>query len=102
MELNRNTSQTIGTTPSVISYEQTPPAIRKVIFVVNTSTGGQKISLGINSDAVSGQGIVLAPGGYYQESIDAGFLPTQYQISAVSDLAAGTIAIHERIGNNGI
>jgi len=78
------------------------PTQRKNITIVNTSSGGQKISLGINADAVNGAGIVLSPGGTYNDSADGNsrnsYFPTHYHISAISDLAGGTIAVMERIG----
>lgn len=97
-EINRNYSLTVGTTVTVVS-EQTnyPTNERKVISLINTSTGGQNITIAFSDQAIAGSGVFLAPGGYYQESHDAGFTPSQAQITAVSSGAGGTLAIQERI-----
>lgn len=78
------------------------PTQRKTITIINTSTAGQKISLGINSDAVVGAGIVLTPGGSFNDSADGNsknsYFPTCFHISAIADAAGGTLAVSERIG----
>jgi hypothetical protein len=99
-ELNRNATVTVGTSASVVS-EITLPGQRKIISIINTSTAGQVISLGFgNIEAAAGNGVQLSPGGYYIESLEAGFVPTQDRISAISDIAGGTLAIMERVVNN--
>ena len=99
IEYNRNTIQTIDVTASVISVEKDNSNFkRKSIIIINTSTGGQKISLAIAETAVSGYGIVLSPGGSWQDSQESGYSPTQREITAISDIAGGTIAIQERTG----
>lgn len=100
-ELIRNTKQTIGVTASLVSEEQYG-AQRSVIFIVNTSTAGQSITVTPSDEAKVGEGIVLGPGGYYQDSIDSGYKPTNARITAISSAAGGTIAIHERIIMGGI
>lgn len=97
-ELIRNATLVVGTDPVVISEEQYPAnAIRSVILITNVSTGGQKITIAPGDVATAGSGIVLSVGGFYQDSMDSGYMPTNKRISAVADLAAGTVAIHERI-----
>jgi len=97
-EYNRNVSQTIGTDATIISEQTSPPDTeRKLVTLVNASTGGQIITIAIGDIAVSNQGIPLNPGGYYHESHDAGFTPTQSHISAISSAAGGTLSIQERI-----
>lgn len=87
---------TIGTSVVVVSDTQT--FSRRILFsLINTSTAGQVISIAFNSDAVNGQGIVLSPGGYYAESEDIQFKPTNEQITAVSSAAGGTLAVTERV-----
>ena len=94
----RNASLAVNTTPVVVSEEQYEGcAQRKVIFITNTSAGGQVITLSPDTDAVAGVGIVIGPGGFYQDSADSGYIPNQSRISAVSNLAGGTLAIHERV-----
>jgi len=97
VERIRNASLTVGTDPSVISEEQFN-AQRSVLFIVNTSTGGQSITIAPGDVAVAGSGgIVIGPGGFYQDTIDSGYKPTNSRVTAVSSAAAGTISIHERV-----
>jgi len=97
-EINRNASLTIGTTLVEVSQALNYPTNeRKVISLINNSSGGQKITISIGDEAAGSAGIILSPGGYYHESHDAGFTPTQSRITAVSDLAAGSLSIQERI-----
>ena len=95
-ELIRNTSLTIGTDPVVISEEQYNTQ-RTVIMVINTSTGGQNITVSPEDVATAGNGILLHPGGFYQDTQDSGYKPTNKRLSAVSSAAGGTVSIHERI-----
>lgn len=102
MEQTRNAVLTIGTSPVIVSEEQNPPrAYRSVLFITNTSTAGQKITISPSNEAVSGKGIVLSAGGFYQDSMDSGYKPTNDRITAISDAAGGTISIHERIVQGG-
>lgn len=94
--INRNASLSVGTTNVVFSEERFTD-VRKLFSIINTSTGGQKISISFGSEAVSGQGVVISPGGFYSESADGANDPTQSQICVVSDLAGATIAVSERI-----
>ena len=70
---------------------------RSFISIVNTSIGTQVIYISIGQEAVIGQGVPLYQGGVYQESLDAGYKPTNKQINAISSLAGGSVAIQERI-----
>lgn len=97
-ELIRNTSINVGTSAVVVSEEQFPPnSQRSVIFLVNTSTGGQTITITPQDEAVAGKGVPVKAGGFYQDSRDSGYLPTNARITAISDLAGGTLSIHERV-----
>lgn len=99
IEFNINQSQTIDTTSVVVSLEKDNSNFkRKSITIINTSTGGQKVSLAIGSEAGVAQGIPLNVGGHWHDSEDGGYKPTQRQITAISDLAGATIAIQERTG----
>lgn len=95
-ELVRNATQTIGTDSAEISPEQYGTQ-RTVIFISNNSTGGQTISISLRDEAKAGEGIVLSPGGYYQDTIDAGYKPSNLRVCAISSAAGGIISIHERI-----
>lgn len=102
IESINNSSETIGTDPVVVSEQKDLPAERSVIYMVNRSTGGQIITISPYTEAKNGEGIVISPGGFYQESKDSGFIPTQYRISAVSDVAGAILSIHERVVQHGI
>jgi hypothetical protein len=94
----RDASVTVGTDNTILSQEVTAQ-IRQAFFITNASTGGQIVYLGIDKDAVSGQGLVLYPGGVYSEVIDAVFRPSNGILTAISNLAGAVITIHERIGD---
>jgi len=96
-EINRNSLIAVGTSAVLISdMVEYPRVERKVISIVNTSTAGQVITLAFGTMAEAGKGVQLAVGGFYQESHDAGFTPTQDLISAISSAAAGQVSIQER------
>jgi hypothetical protein len=100
MESDRITNKRVAVgVDRVVIAEELLPKQRKEIFICNTSVGGQKISLGFSQDAVVGTGVVLSPGGSFSSSADgSGFSPISSNISAISDLAGGTLAIMERVG----
>lgn len=97
-ELNINTQQTINATAVEISGERgNRNGIRRSIIIINTSTGGQTITIAIDSPAVANQGIVLSAGGLWSDNADGGYLPTQKQITAISSAAGGLLSIQERV-----
>jgi hypothetical protein len=75
-----------------------PGVQRALINIVNTSTGGQVISISIGKDATPGAGIVLYPGGSLSEAIDAAFIPSNERYSAISSASGGSVALQERLG----
>jgi len=98
MERNVNEQVTIGTDAAVVSIEKgNANGIRTSVIFINTSTGGQTITLGIDKPAVANQGITLSPGGFWTDNADTGYLPTQKQITAVSSAAGGLLSIQERV-----
>ena len=100
MEINRNEQLTIGTTASVVSVEKNNANLRRnSIILINTSTGGQVITISIDAEAVANQGIVLNPGGNWSDSRGDTYYPTQALITAISDLADGKLSIQERTGD---
>jgi hypothetical protein len=103
MELNRNEKITFTSTTSIIlSQEKNKPSYRAVIMVVNTSALGEIITISIDKPAdVDGEGIPLSPGGYWIDSEEGGYLPTQRQINAKSSAATGSISLQERVIHNG-
>ena len=92
-----NKTVSVGTSPVVIAQELLDGQ-RKSISIVNTSTGGQKISLSIGQEPVSGAGFVMSAGGSYIDSTDGIVYPPNYQFAVISDLAGGTVSVIERIG----
>jgi hypothetical protein len=94
----REDTLAVGTSSVEVSPE-TGTKQRSVLVLTNTSIGGQIISLAWGRDAVAGRGVTLLPGEHHVESIDKGFIPLNIRIAAISDVAGGTLAIHERILN---
>lgn len=98
-EIHKSEYLTIGTTPVVVSVERgNNNGIRENILILNSSTGGQKITLGFDKPAVDNEGVLLHAGGFYADSRDGtGYLPTQKLITAVSDGADGKLSVQERV-----
>jgi len=94
-ELINNFTVSVGTTSVVVSEECFQQ--RSAIIITNTSTGLHKITISLGQEATAGAGIVLNPGGVYQDNRDSGYLPSNKRIFAISDLAAGTLAVQERV-----
>lgn len=92
----RNAAMTIGTTSTIVSTNLLEKQ-RRVLVLINTSIGGQTITLSWGQEAVANQGIVLTPNGSWSESIDSVFVPNELQIYGVSSAAGGTLSIHERV-----
>ena len=97
MQINSSDrSITVDTTTVVISEEK-KNAERTNITFVNTSTGGQKITVSTSGDAVSGAGLVLYAGGSNEKQKTSNLPIIQSRITAISDLAGGTLAVHEEV-----
>ena len=96
-EQPRNVKLTIGTTSTEVSPERNRQ--QEVIFrsIVNRSLGGQTITLSFGDEAKDDYGIPLAPGGFYVESKDLGYTPTNLRINASSTLAGGILSVSERV-----
>lgn len=93
----RNDSLSVGTTAVLIS-PYLADSIRKGLIITNTSSGGQVITIAKGKPAVANQGVVLtAFGSSYVEAITEGYVPSLYDIWAISSAAGGTIAIQETI-----
>lgn len=98
MENNRNVSISVGTSNVVLCDSRNPTVNYRSFFsIINTSTGGQVISITFTDEAGAGNGVVISPGGYYSESISEGFTPTNERICAISSGAGGTVAVSERL-----
>jgi len=91
-----NASRTIGTTAVVISPNIEGGELIDFV-VINTSTGGQVISLSIGQQAVASSGITLYAGGSWVQSIGPNYDISTEAIWAVSSAASGTISIHKRV-----
>lgn len=82
---------TIGTA-SVLVAVKSP---KKVIYIRNTSTAAQVITIAFDnvSDAVANIGIVLAPGEYITDANSEGYKAWNGDIKAISSAAGGTISV---------
>jgi Zn-dependent alcohol dehydrogenase len=102
-ELNKNELKTVNDTAIVVSIEKDNENVsREGIIIINTSTSGQVITLGIDSEAISEAGIVLYQGGSWQDSAEGGYKPTQKMITAISNAVGGQLSIQERLIKRGL
>lgn len=91
-----NKAVSVGTTP-VIAVPTLERGKRSSISLINTSTGGQIITLSWGLESTPGSGIVLFAGGSWSESRDTVFTPSTEQIWAVASASGGTLAVHDRV-----
>lgn len=95
-ERTRNVKVTLPTTSTKIAeacFQE-----RTQISIINTSTGGETVSIGIGEEAVANAGIVIYAGGSYSESKgDKSDKITQDVITALGSAATATIAIVEKV-----
>lgn len=80
-----------GTSKTILTDQK-----RVLYTVINTSTGGQLITLNLGKVAVSGAGIVLSPGQSWVDSNSEGYECYQGPIQAIASGAGGTIGIMAR------
>ena len=98
MELIRNTTIAVGTDPVVVSEEQDGiNAERSVLIITNISTGGDVVTISPADEAQANKGIPLSVGGWYADSKDIGYKPTNRRITAIASGATGLLSVHERI-----
>jgi len=84
---------TVGTT----SVNILPDQKRVLHVIVNTSTGGQVITLSFGRVAIAGvSGVVLNPGQAWVESNGEGFECYQGPIQAIANGAGGSIGVSSR------
>lgn len=94
----RSGSVAVGTSAVLLSPNMVDTAVRKTLVITNTSTAGQIIYLGFGQEAQAGTGIpLISAGSSWTESIDSSYVPSSWDIWAVSSGANGSVAIHERI-----
>jgi len=97
MQINStDRSISVGTDVVVIS-EPKQNAERVNITFVNTSTGGQVITVSTSGDAVAGAGLVLYSGGSNEKQKTSNLPIIQSRITAISSAAGGTLAVHEEV-----
>lgn len=93
----RDTSASVGTS-AVIVAPLLLTGTRTALTFINTSTGGQVITIKWgNQGTTTNAGIVLYPGGSWSESYDGYFVPSRLDVWAVSSAASGTLSIQERV-----
>lgn len=85
----------VGTSSVVVSRIQ-PFAKRKMLAIMNNSTGGQIIYLSFSRDASTAD-LQLNPGGSYDEPFGGQLEATSEDIYAISNLAGGTLTVTERV-----
>jgi hypothetical protein len=95
----RSYAVTVGTTVTEVFPE--PSREIAEVFIRNTSTGGQVISLGVGATAIANSGIVLNPGDVVSWSKDLGYTVPRDRFSAVSSAASGTLAVMYRLVDEG-
>jgi len=93
----RQSSVSVGTTGVQIA-PQLMSGQRTALTLINTSTGGQAITLQWGTQgSATGSGIVLYPAGSWSESYDGFFIPSNLDVWAISSAAGGTLAVQERV-----
>lgn len=96
MENIVNKSVVVGTA-SVLISPQLIEGQRNAIAIINTSTGGQTISITWGEPPAAGKGVVLAAGQSWNESRDNAFTPSCLPIYVISSAALGAVAVMDRI-----
>jgi len=86
-------SKSVGTA----SVQLVPAFDRSVIYITNTSTASQYISIGLGTPAIAGQGIVLAPGTAGNPSAGSVFALQNFSgvINVISSASNGSVAFVE-------
>jgi hypothetical protein len=94
-EISKNIQVAVGASVVVVSEART----RKVIYIRNTSTGGQVIYVAFSNEtqASATNGIVLNPGEYTIDSTSGGeYAAWTGKITALASVAGGTLNVFER------
>jgi hypothetical protein len=69
--------------------------VRKLLYLRNISTIGQTITVSFGKTAVSEAGLQLKPGEYFLDSSMGDYTVFVGSISAISDLAGGSLGVVE-------
>jgi hypothetical protein len=92
-ERTRNDAVAVGVT----AVEIAPAVDRVALYVRNTSTGAQKITIVCSAlKPVVNYGIVLSPGDVFCDSDSAEYKCWRGQVLAIGDLAGGQVSVFER------
>jgi hypothetical protein len=97
--MNRNELISVGTSSLRVSEAKVANK-RTTLTIVNSSTGTERITISIDSEAVDLKGRVLYPGGVWDISRGDTFFPTQKQINVISDQATAQISLAETYGED--
>jgi hypothetical protein len=91
--ISRNEIVAVGTTSVSVSREKK----RKVLYVRNTSTAGQTITLTFsnNQPAVASAGVVLGTNDFIIDSQSENYRPWWGVVSAISSAASGQLSVYE-------
>ena len=90
-QLNLNKVITIGTSSLLVAEK----SAKKVIYLRNTSTAAQVITLAFDNmnAAVAGTGLIIAPGEYVLDSNSEGYEAWNGQIKAIASAAGATLSV---------
>jgi len=97
LQLSRNELIAVGTSAVVIADSRAESVPRKALYVRNSSTGGQDVTvLPSNArSAVALYGIVLKPGESWVDSTSEGYKCWQGSVSAIASAAGGQVSVFE-------
>jgi len=96
--LSRNDLCAVSTTAVIVADRRPDSAPRKAIYIRNSSTAGQVITLSPSdaAPAVSSYGIVLKPGECWVDSTSEGYKCWQGSVNAISDAINGQVSVFEQ------
>jgi len=94
-------SFTIGTSSSEIAKAMYGfQGSRRISMIIkNTSTASEVITLGIDKNAITGEGLVLNAGETISFSQDGGYMPPQGQVTAIASAATAKLSLYEEVEN---
>lgn len=96
----RNQSVSVSGTSTEVLPSVPPGLKRKAFHIINTSAAAVITVVYGNVPAVSKAGDVLQPGGYVSEDTNINFECWNDSIQVITDGAAGTVAVVERLEDN--
>lgn len=90
----RNDLVAVSTTSvNIAPFRATP---RTAIYIRNSSTGAQVITLSFGFTAVANTGIVLRPGESFTDANSESYICWQGTINGISSAADGQVSVYER------